>query len=254
MIRLSDGWSQGDLARRVTTEVFGPPSQRPFAIRYWDGSWEPGAAGPLGPFTLCIRHPGALRAMLLPPSELAFAEAFLRNDIDFEGNLEAAAPVARTVVERLCAPRRLVRLASLLRRLPCVRARAASPLADRARPGGRRHSRSRDAAAIRHHYDVGNEFFQLWLDSQSVYSCGYFAPGTEDLEAAQRAKLDYICRKLRLRPGERLAGHRLRVGCAHPPRRALLRRRGAGHHPEPRAGPAGLTADRGGPAGRPVSC
>jgi cyclopropane-fatty-acyl-phospholipid synthase len=201
--------SQSDLARQVTTEVFGPPSQRPFAIRYWDGSWEPGAAGPFGPFTLLIRHPGALRAMLLPPSELAFGEAFLRDDIDFDGNLEAAAPIARIVAERLSSPGRLIRLARLLLALPSRERTSASPVSHGPRPGGRRHSRRRDAAAIRHHYDVGNEFYRLWLDSQSVYSCGYFAPGMEDLEAAQRAKLEYICRKLRLRPGERL----LDIGC-----------------------------------------
>jgi cyclopropane-fatty-acyl-phospholipid synthase len=198
-----------DLARRVTREVFGPPRQRPFAIRYWDGSWEPGAADPFGPFTLVIRHPGALRAMLFPPSELAFGEAFLRDDIDFEGNLEAAAPIARIVADRLSSPRRLVRLARLLVRLPSGGQRPAPPMLPGPRPWWSRHSRRRDAAAIRQHYDVGNEFYQLWLDSQTVYSCGYFAPGVEDLDTAQSAKLDYICRKLRLRPGERL----LDIGC-----------------------------------------
>jgi cyclopropane-fatty-acyl-phospholipid synthase len=82
------------------------------------------------------------------------------------------------------------------------------------RPGarlrlGRRHSRRRDAAAVRYHYDAGNDFFALWLDRRLVYSCAYFPTGTEDLDAAQEAKLDLICRKLRLRPGERL----LDVGC-----------------------------------------
>jgi cyclopropane-fatty-acyl-phospholipid synthase len=208
MITCSSAQSQSDIAREITAEVFGPPSQRPFAIHYWDGSREPGAAGPFGPFTLLIRQPGALRAMLLPPSELAFSEAFLRDDIDFAGNLEAAAPIARMVAERLSSPRRLFRLARLLLQLPSHRQTSAT-VSHGPRADGRRHSRRRDAAAIRHHYDVGNEFYQLWLDAQSVYSCGYFAPGTEDLDAAQRAKLDYICRKLRLRPGERL----LDIGC-----------------------------------------
>jgi cyclopropane-fatty-acyl-phospholipid synthase len=74
---------------------------------------------------------------------------------------------------------------------------------------GLRHTRTRDAAAVRFHYDVGNAFYALWLDQRMVYSCGYFPTGTEDLDAAQEAKLDYICRKLRLRPGERL----LDIGC-----------------------------------------
>ncbi len=196
-----------DVARRVNEEVFGPPTNRPFAIRYWDGSTELGVAGAAPSFTLIIRHPGALRAMLLPPSQLAFAEAFLCDDIDVEGDLEAAAPVALVVADRLLSPRRLARIVRLLLRLP-VRKRA-SVAKGRAISQGRRHSRRRDADAIRRHYDVGNEFYRLWLDAQMVYSCAYFPRGVDTIEAAQTAKLDYICRKLRLRPGERL----LDIGC-----------------------------------------
>jgi cyclopropane-fatty-acyl-phospholipid synthase len=90
---------------------------------------------------------------------------------------------------------------------------------------GRRHSRKRDAAAIRHHYDVGNDFYQLWLDAQAVYSCAYFAPGVQDIDAAQDAKLDYICRKLRLHPGERF----LDIGCGWG---ALIRHAARRYHVE----------------------
>jgi len=75
--------------------------------------------------------------------------------------------------------------------------------------GRKAHSPERDAATVRHHYDVGNEFYALWLDRRSIYSCAYFPTGTEDLDAAQEAKLEHICRKLRLQPGE----HLLDVGC-----------------------------------------
>jgi len=78
-----------------------------------------------------------------------------------------------------------------------------------ARLRGRRGTRSRDQAAIQYHYDVGNDFYQLFLDRRMVYSCAYFPTGTEDLDAAQEAKLELICRKLRLKPGERL----LDIGC-----------------------------------------
>jgi cyclopropane-fatty-acyl-phospholipid synthase len=71
------------------------------------------------------------------------------------------------------------------------------------------HSRERDRQAIRFHYDVGNEFYVLWLDRQMQYSCAYFPTGTEDLDTAQAQKMQYICRKLRLKPGERL----LDIGC-----------------------------------------
>jgi cyclopropane-fatty-acyl-phospholipid synthase len=207
MIMRSGTLREIEIGRQVTAEVFGPPKQRPFAIRYWDGTTEQGEPGTAPAFTLVIKHPSALRAMLLPPSQLAFGEAFLRDDIDFEGNLEAAARTALVIAERLTSLRRLMRLVSLALRLPSRR-RAVIQLGGLL-PGAQRHTRRRDAEAIRHHYDVGNEFFQLWLDSQMVYSCAYFPAGVESIDAAQTAKLDYICRKLRLRPGERL----LDIGC-----------------------------------------
>ena len=71
------------------------------------------------------------------------------------------------------------------------------------------HSKERDARAIRYHYDVSNEFYALWLDREMVYSCAYFKDGDEDIDAAQANKLDHICRKLQLAPGERL----LDIGC-----------------------------------------
>ena len=85
--------------------------------------------------------------------------------------------------------------------------RSASGRAARLR--GRLHSRQRDRAAIQYHYDVSNDFYALWLDKRMTYSCAYFEHGDEDIDAAQEAKYDLICRKLRLRPGERL----LDIGC-----------------------------------------
>ncbi len=72
-----------------------------------------------------------------------------------------------------------------------------------------RHSRRNDAEAIRHHYDVSNGFYRLWLDAGMTYSCAYFRTGTEDIDTAQRQKIEHICNKLRLQPGERL----LDIGC-----------------------------------------
>lgn len=74
---------------------------------------------------------------------------------------------------------------------------------------GRRHSKARDRRAVTYHYDVPGEFYALWLDQRMVYSCAYFATPDEDLDAAQERKLDLICRKLRLRRGEKL----LDIGC-----------------------------------------
>ena len=77
------------------------------------------------------------------------------------------------------------------------------------RPRGRRHSRERDARAVRHHYDLSNDFFALFLDSSMTYSCGFFLDGADTLEAAQQAKLALVCKKLGLEPGQRV----LDVGC-----------------------------------------
>ena len=71
------------------------------------------------------------------------------------------------------------------------------------------HTRERDASAIQYHYDVSNEFYALFLDREMVYSCAYYKTGDEDIHAAQAQKLDHICRKLRLEPGDRF----LDIGC-----------------------------------------
>src|SRR5690606_18054307 len=72
-----------------------------------------------------------------------------------------------------------------------------------------RHSRKSDRKAIEYHYDVSNEFYSMWLDPRMVYSCAYFRSGEEDLETAQVQKLDHVCRKLMLAPGQTL----LDIGC-----------------------------------------
>lgn len=196
------------ISQTVLTEIFGPPAGRAFAVRYWDGAIEGPDATPH--FILALRRPDALRRMFLPPSELTLAEAFLWDDYDIEGSMEDAAGLAEMVGERLHS---LSLLGSITRHLFALHASPA-PHADPDGPrtphlSGSRHTRSRDASAIRHHYDVGNDFYRLWLDERMVYSCAYFPTGAEDLDAAQTAKLEHICRKLRLKPGERL----LDIGC-----------------------------------------
>ena len=191
----------------MAAELFGPPGQRGFAIRYWDGIEESSPQN--GSFTLVLRHPGTLRTMLLPPSEVALGKAFLWGDVDLEGDLEAAVAAGHAVADRLASPWRLARVVRLALLLPVAGRRSRTHECPPSTRWGRRHSRQRDAAAIRYHHDAGNEFYRLWLDREMVYSCGYFSQGIRDLDAAQPAKLDYICRKLRLREGERLPD----VGC-----------------------------------------
>jgi cyclopropane-fatty-acyl-phospholipid synthase len=195
----------------VVAALFGPPAARTFDVRYWDGSVERAGAA-AEPYRLVINGAGALRRMLLPPSELAIVEAYLAGDIDIEGELEAAVTFGDAVGERLRSARTLASVTRQLLALPAsdgvrgVRAARAERTVSRA---GRQHDPRRDRAAVRYHYDVGNDFYALWLDARMVYSCGYFRTPTTSLDDAQLAKLDLVCRKLRLRPGERF----LDVGC-----------------------------------------
>ena len=202
-------------AREALAIVFGPVDARGFAVRLWDGSVDVPANGS-APFTLVVRRAGALRRALMPPSELALVEAYLHDDLDAEGDLGAAGRLGDIAASGLRSPRALLRLVRVLRALPTddrTRAEDDVPPGDVRRAAAprtsRRHTRRRDQATVRHHYDVGNDFYALWLGRRSQYSCAYFANGPEDLDAAQEAKLEHVCRKLRLKQGD----HLLDVGC-----------------------------------------
>ncbi len=198
-------------ARAVIDLIFGPIAARTFDVRYWDGSVDHGRRATTT-FRFGVNRPGALRRMLLPPSELSIVEAYLSGDIDVDGELEAAVGLPDAIGARVRSPRMLARLLTHLLALPSgegaddVRVARSEHVVE---PVGKPHDPSRDRAAIRFHYDVGNDFYALWLDGSMVYSCAYYRRPTDSLEEAQRAKLDLICRKLRLRPGQRL----LDVGC-----------------------------------------
>ena len=196
--------------RDVLEALFGEPDQRPFDVKYWDGSVDRGINQP-APFTLVLNRPAALRRMLLPPNELSLVESYLSGDVEIEGSMEAASNLAEMIGDRIRSPVKVARLVAMVLQLP---GKADDDLADarfpeRARKLGPRHTPVRDAAAIHFHYDVGNNFYKLWLDKRMVYSCAYFRSATDTLDEAQEAKLDLICRKLRLKPGDRL----LDIGC-----------------------------------------
>jgi cyclopropane-fatty-acyl-phospholipid synthase len=205
-------------ARRITLrlldELFRGAGDRQAGFRLWDGTLWPDA-GP-HPATIVLQHPGALRAMLLPGHELGLAEAYLYNDFDVEGDIESVFDLAEEVARGTSGWRKKIRSARDLVRLPAEGQEHAGRRGP-ARLSGERHSVERDRQAVTFHYDVSNDFYALWLDRRMVYSCAYFpAEGSglcgevdKDLDMAQACKLDYICRKLRLRPGQRL----LDIGC-----------------------------------------
>jgi cyclopropane-fatty-acyl-phospholipid synthase len=209
-------------SRQVLALLFGPAETRSFAVRLWNGAVERGAAEE-PPFTLVLRHPGALRRMFIPPTELNLAESYLRDDFDIEGRIERATLLADEVAERIRPKAALARVMQKILTLPTgtgkeleVDGRAREYGPERPLPAWQRlpqyilrHSKRRDSETISFAYDTSNEFYALWLDERMQYTCAYFRTGTEDIHQAQVEKLDLVCRKLRIRPGDRL----LDIGC-----------------------------------------
>jgi len=154
----------------------------PLAVELWNGHRYAPAEQP--GVTLRVARHASLRR--LKRADLAaLGEAYVEGDLDLEGPIEEALRAAEALARRWAgdAPGRLPRFGA--------------------------HTRRNDRNAIHYHYDVSNDFYALWLDRRMVYSCGYFKSDADSLELAQLQKLDHLCRKLRLAPGERF----LDVGC-----------------------------------------
>jgi len=179
--------------------------QRPFHVRFWDGGAVQATSE--GAPTFFVRRPSALSHFLRAPDTLGLGRAYV------DGSLEVDDLDAGFIVIDEWEPPELSVTDKVRLGLGVVAAALAGGIPKR--PSlelilqGERHSLERDAAAIRYHYDVGNEFFGLFLDESMTYSCAIYSKGAETLEDAQLAKLDLIASKLALEPGMRL----LDVGC-----------------------------------------
>jgi cyclopropane-fatty-acyl-phospholipid synthase len=187
-------------------ELFGGNRTLKVGARLWDGTHWPDD-NPRST-TLLLNHPGALRSMFLPGTEVGLGEAYLYDDFDFEGDIESVFELADRLNETTLGGRKKLRAASDLLRLPS-RDNYHPGKRGPARLAGKQHSVERDRQAVTYHYDVSNNFYALWLDQRMVYSCAYFHSPDDDLDTAQARKLDNVCRKLRLKPGQRL----LDIGC-----------------------------------------
>ncbi|MFD9328950.1 class I SAM-dependent methyltransferase [Streptomyces sp. NPDC060065] len=196
--------------KSLVEQLLGAPL--PLRIRAWDGS----ETGPPAAPVLVVRNRRAVRRLLWKPGELGLARAWVAGDLGVEGDLYAALDLmsgllwergedARGVGEALRDPevraalRGLVKLAGPL---------PPAPPAEEVRRRRHLHTKRSDKRAISHHYDVGNDFYEIVLGPSMVYSCAYWEDGGS-LEDAQRDKLELIARKLDLKPGQRL----LDVGC-----------------------------------------
>jgi cyclopropane-fatty-acyl-phospholipid synthase len=191
--------------RALAARLFESPS-RGFLVELWDGTALPPSSDPGLHGRVVLRSARALESFLPPASERRLAEAIIDGAIDLVGDAAGLVEAASRWEGPRVGVALVPALASLLVRRALLDGRA-RPAAARLR--GRVHSADRDAKAIRHHYDVSDELYSLFLDPALVYSCAYFARGDESIDEAQRAKLDLVCRKLALAPGERL----LDVGC-----------------------------------------
>ena len=203
---IDTGLEAKKLSLQFLDEVLKPTQVHTVGVRLWDGTNWPDDSPRQA--MLVLQHAGALRSMFAAGTELALAEAYLYNDFDIEGDSIAVFDLADALVKatngwgvKLSAAGKLLRL----------------PKREYDRSGGRQaanlqgkiHSIARDRKAVTYHYDVSNDFYQLFLDERLVYSCAYFTTPELSLDEAQIAKLEMICCKLRLQPGQRL----LDVGC-----------------------------------------
>ncbi|MGS0742373.1 class I SAM-dependent methyltransferase [Glaciimonas sp. GG7] len=158
----------------------------PLRLELWDGQRFDFSTATTPEVTVRVPHASSL-SYLLTPSLSNLGEAYVEGKIEVEGKLKQIISVANTLAATNLKPEgkfgRIARHA--------------------------RHSKAKDAEAIHYHYDVSNDFYQLWLDQNMVYSCAYFENGDEDLETAQLKKIDHILTKIQLRPGQTL----LDIGC-----------------------------------------
>jgi cyclopropane-fatty-acyl-phospholipid synthase len=179
--------------------------ERPFAVEFWDGTELPSTSGG-GPL-FRVRSPRAVSHALRAPGQLGIGRAYVSGDLevdDLDGVVELLDSWKPPPLDRR-AQARLAAAAVATAALAPLPRRPAMELV----PRGRRHSPGRDARSVRHHYDVSNDFFALFLDPSMTYSCALFSRGATTLEEAQQAKLEMVCRKLALEPGQRV----LDVGC-----------------------------------------
>ncbi len=220
---------------KILDELLKPELAIHVGIRLWDGSRWPDAVARRT--TIALQHAGSLRAMFVPMNEMTMSEAYLRDDYDIEGSIQDVFDFLMSLGVSM-GPLQKAKTAINVLRLPRGEGKRLVGRAP-AKLSGKPHSPERDKQAVAYHYNMPNDFYALWLDPTMTYSCAYFqtldnspqadspqadspqadspqadspqadSPQADSLQAAQTRKLDMICRKLRLKPGQKL----LDIGC-----------------------------------------
>ncbi|HEY7453395.1 MAG TPA: cyclopropane-fatty-acyl-phospholipid synthase family protein [Thermoleophilaceae bacterium] len=187
------------------TELERAIPSRPFSLELWDGSTVPATNG--GGPTFHVRSPEAFAHALRAPGQLGLGRAYVSGTLDVD-DLDQVLELLDSWQPPPLDRRAQAKLALAAARATGIRRPPPVPAAE-LRPRGRRHTKERDARSVRHHYDVSNDFFKLFLGESLTYSCALFSRGAKTLEEAQEAKLELVCTKLALEPGQRV----LDVGC-----------------------------------------
>jgi cyclopropane-fatty-acyl-phospholipid synthase len=173
------------------------------ALRCWDGTVVPADVNPPAA-TIVVNHPGSLRQMTWPLNKIAATESYIYGDIDIEGNFEQCFHYLLRVRKQWMARSWADKL-GLFRRIVALPKHAVERVDHSVKLQGAERTRGRDAQAVQFHYDgPPSEFFAVCLDRRMQYACAYFDSPDDTIDAAQERKLEHICRKLQLRPGERL--------------------------------------------------
>jgi cyclopropane-fatty-acyl-phospholipid synthase len=190
----------------IRREIEARLPDRPFTLEFWDGTRVAATGEGDGP-TFTVRSPAAAAHALMAPGQLGLGRAYVAGELevdDIDKTIELLnewKPPTLDGADKRALLLGAVRAAGIAKPPP----RPAAEL----RPSGKRHSKERDARAVRHHYDVSNEYFELFLGPTMVYSCAIFARGAKTLEEAQEEKLETVACKLELKEGDRV----LDVGC-----------------------------------------
>ena len=174
-----------EINKNIVKSIAEHLSDRPFDLEYWDGEIiKYGEGEP--EFKLIIKNFPSKKELLADPS-VALGEAYMKGDIDIEGDLQKFFESIIRNKDSFMNKNTVFRLASKIKAPSLMKSKK----------------------DIAHHYDIGNDFYSLWLDKTMSYSCGYFKSPTDTLYDAQMNKIHHILKKLNLKEGQ----HLLDIGC-----------------------------------------